>query len=159
VPPPAANFSWLAEQQVSAGSSQQGTLVLPPGAYDMAAMTAAVPTPTTGPIQRGELPLHAYASIGSSSAAAAPGEMQWATAYQSAAVRQVDMQLVAAGLAAAGRLGLLPSAPCQPSPTNQAAWHAHSAHGMQGGAQRAFSMPDLPSEAQLLSMMADRPNE
>ncbi len=167
VPRLAASLSW-AEQQPSAGSSQQGALRLPPEAYDVAAVGATAPPTAARPAQQMDMPLRPGGPLGSSSAAPAGnwGDMQWA-AYQSAAVRQVDMQLVAAGLAAAGRLGLLlPGAAQQQASPSQQAWQ-----GLPGGQgyssplpAAAFgsapqSMPDLPSEAQLLSLMADRTSE
>lgn len=173
-PPQAASFSWPAEQQASDGSSQQGAFLLPPEAYDATAVRPAAPAAPAQPAQRAELPLPTTASLASSSAAGtagAWGDAQWG-AYQSAAVRQVDMQLVAAGLAAAGRLGLLlPSAARQQATAGQQAWHSHSTLAAQGDAgrgalgsaagagQHGMHMPDLPSEAQLLSLMADRPSE
>lgn len=173
-PPQAANFSWPAEQQASDGSSQQGAFLLPPEAYDVTAVRPPAPAVPAQLAQRAELPLPTSASLASSSAAGTAGgwgDAQWG-AYQSAAVRQVDMQLVAAGLAAAGRLGLLlPSAARQQATAGQQAWHSHSTLGAQGDSgrgalvpgagagQHGMHMPDLPSEAQLLSLMADRPSE
>lgn len=175
VPPPPAVFPW-AEQQRSASSVPQGAQLLPPDAYDVAAISGGAgawpPLPGWPPRQaslpqQAAPPLPAGASMASSSTTTDPGSLgalQWA-AYQSALVHQADMQLVTAGLAAAGRLGLLPGAARQQAPTaSQPAWHggpsAQRGHQQVPGAAVApaqHDMPDLPSEAQLLSL-ADEPS-
>lgn len=179
VPPPPAVLPW-AEQQRRVGSVQEGTELLPPDAYDVAAVSGgagAWPSLPAWPPRQASLPqqaappLPAGASMASSSTTTDPGSLgalQWA-AYQSAVVHQADMQLVTAGLAAAGRLGLLPGAARQQAPTaSQPAWHggpsAQRAHQQAPGphigavAPAQHDMPDLPSEAQLLSL-ADEPSE
>lgn len=166
-----------AELQSSASTRQQGASLLPPEAYEVkAAATEVLPAAGAWPMQPPGPPSQAPAFSSGSAAAATAATASWdamqKAAFQSAAARQSDAQLVAAGLAAAGRLGLLPIAACRLAPARQPASAYQqaqliqlSAHGAQGGPFLAHSpaapagLPDMPTEAQLLNLIGDCPDE
>lgn len=145
--------SW-AELQSSASTGQQAASLLPPEAYEVQAVAAeAAPPAAAWP-----LPFMAPQPAGSTAALAVEA-MQW-TAYQSAAARHADARLVAAGLAAAGRLGLLPSAAYQQAPLMRLSTHGAQAALFQAPRPAAGpGMADLPGEEQLLSLMGNSPHE
>ena len=125
--------SWA---DVRSTSSTPQPMLLPTVASAPVPAAAAWPVQQGGMSPPGSAVLNGSSAVGGSSAAG--GAVSWDAVQFAAchtnAVRRADVQLLAAGLAAAGRLGLLPSAAQQLAP-------AHMQAAAQQQAAAAFQQP------------------